>query len=72
VSKRLLCWVGGVFAIVGIAVTIVFVAWPNPYRSTIAYLPPPSWHEDGIQVGYSLFGLGLLMLVITQLIRSGD
>lgn len=69
-SKKLLYWVGGVLVIVGMAATIVFVAWPNPYRSTIAYLPPPSWHEDGIRVGFSLFGLGLLVLVITQLMRS--
>jgi hypothetical protein len=70
VSKGLLYWVGRVLAIVGMAATIVFVAWPNPYRSTIAHLPPPSWHEDGIRVGFSLFGLELLVLVITQLMRS--
>ena len=69
-SKKLLYWVGGVLVIVGMAATIVFVAWPNPNRSTIAYLPTPSWHEDGIRVGFSLFGLGLLVLVITQLMRS--
>jgi hypothetical protein len=70
VSKKLLYWVGGLLVLVGMASTIVFVAWPNPYRFTIAYLPPPSWHEDGIRVGFSVFGLGLLVLVITQLMRS--
>jgi hypothetical protein len=70
VSKKLLSWVGGMLVIVGMAATIVFVAWPNPYQSTIAYLPPPSWHEDGIRVGFSLFGLGILVLVITQFMRS--
>ncbi len=69
-SKKLLSWVGGMLVIVGMAATIVFVAWPNPYQSTIAYLPPPSWHEDGIRVGFSLFALGILVLVITQFMRS--
>lgn len=69
-SKTLLCWVGGSLVLVGMIATIVFVAWPDPYRSTIAYVPPPSWHEDGIRVGFSLFGVGLLVLVITQLVRS--
>lgn len=69
-SKTLLYWVGGVLVLIGMAATIVFVAWPNPYRETIAALPPPSWHEDGIRVGFSLFGLGLLLLVITQLMRT--
>ena len=69
-SKTLLYWIGGLLVLVGMTATIVFVAWPNPYRSTVAYLPPPSWHEDGIRVGFSLFGLGLLVLVITQLMRS--
>jgi len=70
VSKTLLYWVGALLVLVGMTATIVFVAWPNPYRTTIAYVSPPAWHEDGIRVGYSLFGLGLVVPVITQLMRS--
>ncbi len=69
-SKKLLYWIGGLLALIGMGATIVFVAWPNPYRSTITYLPPPSWHEVGIRVGFLLFGLGLLVLVVTQLMRA--
>jgi hypothetical protein len=69
VSKTLLYRVGVSLVLVGMIATSAFVAWPNPSRSTIAYAAPPSWHEDGIRVGFALFGLGLLVLVITQLTR---